>query len=477
MKLWGGRFTKDNDALVEAFNASIHFDYVLAKVDIMGSLTHVVALQDIGVLNASEAEKITQGLNKLLADLKEGKLTFSVSDEDIHMNIERLLHQEIGAVAGKLHTGRSRNDQVALDLHLYLREYLLVIVAKLQHLQQALLQQAEQHIDTLLPGYTHLQRAQPIRLAHHLLTYFGMLQRDIERLIDSWPRVNTLPLGAGALAGSGFAVDRQKMAKSLGFDRVYENSMDAVSDRDFVVEFLSDAALIMTHLSRLSEEMILWSSQEFNFIEFDDAYCTGSSMMPQKKNPDIAELVRGKTGRVIGALMGLLTTLKGLPLTYNKDMQEDKEGLFDTLKTLDDSLTLYAPMIASMKVNVSAMSQAIKQDFSNATQLADYLVDKGLPFREAHAVVGKTVLHCIENKQQLLDLPLAQYQQFSELFADDLYQRIQPENVVEIYTVQGGTAKSAVLTQIQWAQAQLQHTEKWRVMKEGIIKSKQNNFQ
>lgn len=449
MKLWGGRFTKATDQLVDEFNASIEFDQQLAEYDIKGSLAHVKMLGHCQIISEDDAKKIQHGLETLLAKYQQGQLQFSVADEDIHMNIERLLHDEIGEVAGKLHTGRSRNDQVALDLHLYLRDQVQIIIEKLMGLQQALLNQAKQHIDTLLPGYTHLQRAQPVRLAHHLGAYVAMFQRDVTRLQDSLPRINTMPLGAGAIAGSGFAIDREFVAKELDFEYLYENSMDAVSDRDFVVEFLANAALIMTHLSRLSEEIILWSSQEFSFVQLDDAYCTGSSMMPQKKNPDIAELVRGKTGRVTGALVGMLTVLKGLPMTYNKDMQEDKEGLFDTVKTLVNSLTLYTPMIETMIFNQDAMAKATQQDFSNATQVADYLVEKGVPFREAHAITGQIVLSCIEQKIYLADMPLTNYQQFHPSFTQDIFDAIKPLTAVEARGVRGGTGRAAVVQQLK----------------------------
>ena len=447
-KMWGGRFSKSTDKLMEQFNASIEFDQVLAEVDVQGSLAHVAMLGKIGVLTDSEVQQIQQGLQNVLAKVQAGEVEFTLADEDIHMNIERLLHQEIGEVAGKLHTGRSRNDQVATDLHLYLREHVSVLIGKVKALQHALVKQAEQHVDTLLPGYTHLQRAQPIRLAHHLLAYVEMLARDVERLEDSQKRINTSPLGAGALAGAGFGVDREMTAELLGFERLYQNSLDAVSDRDYVIEFLAHAAIIMMHLSRLSEELIVWMSKEFSFIQLDDAYCTGSSMMPQKKNPDIPELVRGKTGRVYGALVGLLTVMKSLPLAYNKDMQEDKEGVFDTLDTLHACLDLYVPLIDTMKVNDTAMRNAVTQDFSNATEVADYLVNKGVPFREAHAVTGQLVMHCIQEQCLLLDLDLAAFQQFSSVIDDGIYTVLQPEHAVEARAVLGGTARQCVSEQV-----------------------------
>ncbi len=461
MKLWGGRFSKNTEAAVDDFNASIHFDCELAEVDILGSLAHVKMLGKCNILTDEEVKKIEEGLQKLAIKVNNNSITYSVLDEDIHMNIERLLSDDIGELAGKLHTGRSRNDQVALDMHLYLRKHVFLIIEKLYCLQKTLLSKAEQHMDTLLPGYTHLQRAQPVSLAHHLLAYCAMLQRDVERLISSWPRMSNMPLGAGALAGSRFDLDRSYVADLLHFDNIYENSMDAVSDRDFVIEFLSHASIIMMHLSRLSEELILWSSQEFGFIELDDAYSTGSSMMPQKKNPDVAELVRGKTGRVYGALIGILTVFKGLPLCYNKDMQEDKEGLFDTLKTLHDSLGLYVPMISTMKVNDNIMRKAVTNDFSNATEIADYLVTKAIPFREAHSIVGKIVSYCIDNNKLLMDMTLKEYQTFSAVFDQDVFFILQPENVVKVKKLMGGTAQAAVFEQIGIVQNKLLETSQW----------------
>lgn len=460
-KLWGGRFTKSNEALVEQYTASIGFDQLLAEEDIAGSLAHVAMLGKQEIIGAEEAEQIAAGLKAVLESIRAGEHTFDVADEDIHMSVERALIERIGPVGGKLHTGRSRNDQVATDMHLYVRSQTVTMVKLLHALQEALVGQAKANIDTILPGYTHLQRAQPILLAHHLMAYVWMFQRDISRLQDSLKRVNLLPLGAGAIAGTTFPIDRQFVAQQLGFDGVYPNSMDAVSDRDFVVEFLSISALIMTHLSRLCEELVLWMSTEFGFVELDDAFCTGSSMMPQKKNPDVAELVRGKTGRVYGNLVGLLTVLKGLPLTYNKDMQEDKEGIFDTVATLDGALRLMAPMIATMKVNAARMKAAVAADFSNATDLADYLVRRGLPFRQAHEVVGKTVLYAIQQGKFLLDLTLEEYQQFSPLIDNRVYARLDPLAVVGARYSEGGTAKPQVLAQIELAEAELGKTVAW----------------
>lgn len=460
-KLWGGRFTKQTNHLVEEYTASIHFDKALAEEDIQGSLAHVTMLGKCGIVPAEDVETIKAGLNKVLDKIRAGQVEFSVSDEDIHMNIEKHLIEEVGAVGGKLHTGRSRNDQVATDMHLYLRNRAVELVGLLHALQESLINQAKNNLDTIIPGYTHLQRAQPILFAHHLMAYVSMFERDIDRLKDSYKRINVLPLGAGALAGTTFPIDRHFVAEQLGFDGVYENSLDAVSDRDFIVEFLAGASLIMTHLSRLSEELVLWSSTEFNFIELDDAFCTGSSIMPQKKNPDVAELVRGKTGRVYGNLIGLLTVLKSLPLAYNKDMQEDKEGMFDTVATLEGALQLFAPMIATMKVNTGRMREAVNKDFSNATDIADFLVGKGLPFRQAHEVIGKTVLYCIQEGKYLLDLSLEEFQQFSPLFDDTIYHVLQPETVVNARNVYGGTATVQVKQAIERAGSKLQHTTTW----------------
>jgi len=460
-KLWGGRFTKKTDQLVEEYTASITFDKELAEEDVQGSLAHVAMLGKCGILPAEDVETITDGLHRVLGKIRRGELEFSVSDEDIHMNIEKALIEDVGPVGGKLHTGRSRNDQVATDMHLYLRKRVVGFVGLLGKLQEALIGQAKANAETILPGYTHLQRAQPILFSHHMMAYVAMFGRDIERLQDSYKRINVLPLGAGALAGTTFPIDRHFTAGQLGFDRVYENSLDAVSDRDFILEFLSNASMIMMHLSRLCEELVLWSSTEFAFVELDDAFCTGSSIMPQKKNPDVAELVRGKTGRVYGNLMGLLTVLKSLPLAYNKDMQEDKEGMFDTVKTLDGALQLFAPMIATMKVNKDRMRQAVNQDFSNATDIADYLVNKGMPFRQAHEVIGKTVLYCIQQKKYLLDLSMAEFNEFSKLFGEDIYTVLQPEHVVNARNVYGGTASVQVAAAVERAEQQLEQTVAW----------------
>ncbi len=461
MKLWGGRFTKPTNELVDEYTASISFDKKLAQYDIQGSLAHVEMLAKCEIIPVEDAEAIKKGLKIVAGKIEAGEAELTEANEDIHMNVEKLLIDEVGAVGGKLHTGRSRNDQVALDMRLYLRDSLVTLVELLTNLQEALLTQAKANLDTILPGYTHLQRAQPVLFAHHMMAYVSMFERDAERLCDSFKRVNRSPLGAGALAGTTFPIDRQYVAEKLNFDGVVENSLDAVSDRDFVVEFLSNASLTIMHLSRLSEELVQWSSAEFNFVELDDAFCTGSSMMPQKKNPDVAELVRGKTGRVYGNLMGMLTTLKGLPIAYNKDMQEDKEGMFDTMETLKGALALFAPMIETMEVKKDNMYAAVAEDFSNATDLADYLVNKDLPFREAHAVVGQVVLHCIQENKYLLDLSLADFQSFSELIDEDIYDVLSPKAVVNARDVVGGTAKNRVEDQILQAESRLTESKTW----------------
>jgi argininosuccinate lyase len=455
-KLWGGRFTKETNKLVEEFTASISFDQKLAKEDIAGSLAHVQMLGECGIIPIEDAIKIKDGLLSIKKMVEDNAVEFLVEDEDIHMNIEKLLIEKIGPVGGKLHTGRSRNDQVATDMHLYLRTKTTELIKLIEDFQQALIEQAKENVQTLIPGYTHLQRAQPVSFAHHLMAYFWMFERDKERLIDSLKRINWLPLGSGALAGTTFPINRDRVAELLGFETVYPNSMDAVSDRDFILEFLSIGSIIMTHISRLSEELVIWSSQEFQFVELDDSFCTGSSIMPQKKNPDVPELLRGKTGRTYGNLIGLLTVLKGLPLAYNKDLQEDKEGMFDTVETLEGSLMLLAPMIETMTVKKDVMRKAINNDFSNATDIADYLVRKGLPFRDAHEVIGKIVLYAIQSNKFLLDLSFEEYQGFSPLFDEDIYVVLAPEHVVGVRNSFGGTAPQQVEKQIKLAEGKLQ---------------------
>ncbi|MDK2821310.1 MAG: argininosuccinate lyase [Clostridia bacterium] len=444
MKLWGGRFTKTTDRLVEDFHSSISFDQRLYKQDIEGSIAHARMLTAVGLLTPEEGEKIVEGLKSIRKDIDAGQVTFDIGAEDIHMNVEKLLTERIGDVGKKLHTGRSRNDQVTLDLRLYLKDEINSIKDLLTGLQRVLVDIASEHIDTILPGYTHLQKAQPVTLAHHLLAYFEMFYRDYQRLNDCLERVNILPLGAGALAGTTLPIDRKKVAGELGFKDMSANSLDAVSDRDYVVEFISVASLIMMHLSRFCEELILWSSEEFSFIELDDAYSTGSSMMPQKKNPDVAELVRGKTGRVYGHLMGMLTVMKGLPLAYNKDMQEDKEALFDAVDTVKGCLMVFTPMLATTKFKKDNMRKAADQGFANATDVAEYLVRKGVPFREAHAVVGSLVLHCLKIGKTISQLTLKELQSFSTFFEEDIFDCLSIEACVNGRNLPGGPAPDAV---------------------------------
>ncbi|MCM3587876.1 argininosuccinate lyase [Mesobacillus maritimus] len=447
-KLWGGRFTASAEEWVDEFGASISFDQELVMEDIQGSIAHATMLAKCDILTAEEAETIITGLKTLKEKAEKKELEFSTKYEDIHLNLEHLLTELVGPVGGKLHTARSRNDQVATDMHLYLREQVKEIESLIQEFQTVLLEKAEQHVETIMPGYTHLQRAQPISLGHHLMAYFWMLERDKQRFSSALERINISPLGAGALAGTTFPIDREYSAELLGFNGIYQNSLDAVSDRDFILEFMSASSIMMMHLSRFAEEIILWSSQEFRFIELDDTFATGSSIMPQKKNPDMAELIRGKTGRVYGGLMSLLTILKGLPLAYNKDMQEDKEGMFDTVKTVKGSLKIFAGMIETMKVNEENMKTSVTNDFSNATELADYLAAKGMPFREAHEVVGKLVLHCIQKGCYLADLPLKELQEASSLFDEDIYEALNPYNAVARRNSAGGTGFVEVSAQI-----------------------------
>lgn len=452
-KLWGGRFQKTPEKWVDEFGASIHFDKQLVKEDLTGSLAHASMLNKCGILGDEEAAAIKDGLNTLMKKAEADELEFSVDYEDIHLNLEKMLIDEIGPLGGKLHTARSRNDQVATDMHLYLNNQVEHIIELISSFQTVLVEKAEQHVETIFPGYTHLQRAQPISFAHHMLAYFWMLERDKARFQDSLKRINVSPLGCGALAGTTFPIDREYTAEQLGFDHIYENSLDAVSDRDFILEFLSNSSLVMMHLSRFCEEIILWCSQEFKFIELDDAYATGSSMMPQKKNPDMAELIRGKTGRVYGNLMGLLTIMKGLPLTYNKDLQEDKEGMFDTVKTIAGSLQIFTGMIQTMTVNEDVMKKATKEDFSNATEVADYLAKKGMPFREAHEIVGKLVYTCIQKGIYLSDLPFETFTEASDLFEQDIYTVLDPYVAVEKRTSAGGTGFKQIQLALEKAKA------------------------
>jgi len=453
-QLWGGRFTQPTDKFVQEFTASIDFDKRMYRYDIQGSIAHCRMLAKQGIIAAEEADTIVAGLAGILADIEAGEFEFSVALEDIHMNIEARLIERIGPVGGKLHTARSRNDQVALDVRLYLRDEIKAILAYLDQLQESLLAQAEKNLAVIMPGYTHLQTAQPVLFAHHMLAYYEMMKRDAGRMLDVAKRLNVLPLGAGALAGTTFPIDREFVAEQLGFDGVTRNSLDSVSDRDFAIEFCAAAGILMMHLSRLSEELILWSSADFNFIELTDAFCTGSSIMPQKKNPDVPELVRGKTGRVYGNLISLLTLMKSLPLAYNKDMQEDKEPLFDSIDTVKGSLKIFADMIALMKVKAETMRIAAARGFSTATDVADYCVRKGLPFRQAHEVVGKTVRYCVENGKDIPELSLDEFRLFSSLIEKDIYDFVTLEASVNARRATGGTARAAVEREITRARAE-----------------------
>ena len=450
-KLWGGRFQKSAEEWVDEFGASISFDQELVFEDIEGSIAHVTMLGETGILTNEEMDQIKSGLEALKKKAEAGEIEFSVSLEDIHLNLEKALIDSIGPVGGKLHTGRSRNDQVATDMHLYLKKQVKDIIGLISQFQSVLVEKADQHKETITPGYTHLQRAQPISFGHHLMTYFWMLQRDKERFTEALKRIDMSPLGAGALAGTTFPIDRERSAELLGFAGVYQNSMDAVSDRDFILEFLSTSSILMMHMSRFAEEIILWSSQEFRFVEMDDTFSTGSSIMPQKKNPDMAELIRGKTGRVYGNLFSLLTILKGLPLAYNKDMQEDKEGMFDTVHTVLGSLKIFAGMVDTMTVNEGRMKDAVHNDFSNATELADYLAAKGIPFREAHEITGKLVFTCIQKGCFLLDLSIEELKEASNVIEEDIYGVLSPYEAVKRRKSLGGTGFDQVENQIQAA--------------------------
>ncbi len=455
-RMWGGRFDESTDALVELFNASINFDKRLALQDLQGSIAHATMLGETGILTRDEAEQIVAGLESLKKDVAAGTFTWHVELEDVHMNLERALTERIGPVGGKLHTARSRNDQIATDFRLWLRDETHALVGMLHDLRASFVEAADAHYGVIMPGYTHLQVAQPILLSHHLLAYFEMFSRDAERLQDSLKRLNVSPLGAGALAGTGFPIDRSRTAELLGFDAPARNSLDAVSDRDFAVEFLSAASLIMMHLSRFSEELILWSSQEFGFVTLPDSHTTGSSIMPQKKNADVSELTRGKTGRVYGHLLGLLTTLKGLPLTYNKDLQEDKEGAFDTADTLRICLRLTADLLPKLTVHRERLHHAAGRAYSNATDLADYLAKKGLPFREAHEISGRLVALGIREGKDLQDLSLEQLQDASELVQEDVFEVLKLENVVDARNSYGGTGSVQVRAQIEAAKGMLE---------------------
>ena len=454
-KLWGGRFEGTVEDWVERFGASISFDQKLAKFDLIGSLAHVQMLGQTGILSLEESEKIQAGLKELLEELEAGQLDFDIANEDIHMNMEVLLTEKIGPLAGKLHTARSRNDQVATDMHLYLKEQLGHVLDKLANLNSVLLDLAEKHVETIMPGYTHLQHAQPISFAHHLMAYYNMFQRDSERFAFNMKHTDLSPLGAAALAGTTFPINRQLSSDLLGFQQPYTNSLDAVSDRDFILEFLSNASILMMHMSRFCEEIINWCSFEYQYISLSDSFSTGSSIMPQKKNPDMAELIRGKTGRVYGHLLGLLTVMKSLPLAYNKDLQEDKEGMFDTVETILNSLDVLAGMLSSMQVNQAKMQQSTENDFSNATELADYLAEKGLPFREAHEIVGKLVLDSIKHGKNIQDWDLEELQVYHPLIEEDIYIYLRPETAVQRRNSLGGTGFEQVKYQIEQAKKEL----------------------
>ena len=448
-KLWGGRFLKPTEKVVEEFTESISFDKRLYKYDIAGSIAHAKMLGKIGVLKKREVTEIVIGLEYIRKEIEDGKFSFSISLEDIHMNIEKRLTDKIGPSGAKLHTARSRNDQVALDLRLYLRDVIGDIISSVSEVKKALVDKARTNISVVMPGYTHMQPAQPVLFSHYLLAYREMLERDRERFADCLKRVNTMPLGSGAIAGTSFPLDREYVAKLLGFDRISENSMDAVSDRDFVIEFLSACAVLGMHLSRFSEDMIIWSTQEFSFIELPDAFCTGSSMMPQKKNPDILELVRGKTGRLYGNLVSLLTTMKGLPLTYNRDLQEDKEPLFDTIDTIMATLKLFPELVSGMTVKKEVTSRAASLGYMWATDVADYLVVKGVPFRTAHEITGKLVSRCIKSGREIREISLSELKKFSDMIEKDIYDIISPEASVNIRCIGGGTATEMVLKRIR----------------------------
>jgi len=449
MKLWGGRFTSGTDKSVDDFHSSIHFDSRMYRQDIKGSIAHAEMLGKCGIIPAADAQKICAALNDILHDIENGLVQFEVDAEDIHMNIEKLLIERIGETGKKLHTGRSRNDQVALDLRMYLKDEVKEIKRMLFGLLDTLIAIAEKNTDTIMPGYTHLQRAQPITLAHHMMAYFQMFRRDVERLDDCYGRMDVMPLGSGALAGTTYPLDRKFVAEKLGFSDITQNSLDGVSDRDFAIELASCLSIVMMHLSRFSEELILWSSAEFSFVEMDDAFSTGSSIMPQKKNPDVAELVRGKTGRVYGSLMTLLTMMKSLPLAYNKDMQEDKEAIFDAVDTVKGCLPVFTKMLSTMKIKKENMYKAAGGGFTNATDIADYLVKKGIPFRSAHEIIGKMVLYCINNNKSINDLTMEEMKEFSPRIEDDVYEEISLEKCVSGRKLPGGPAAESVMAAIE----------------------------
>ena len=452
---WGGRFSEQTDAFVEAFTASVEFDRRMYKQDIMGSRAHARMLQKTGVLSESDCDAILKGLDTIVEEIESGSFEWSQSREDVHMNIEARLTELVGDAGKRLHTGRSRNDQVATDIRLYLREQISFIILQLVELQKGLLNLAEREADTIMPGFTHLQVAQPVTFGHHMMAWFEMLQRDATRMLDCHVRMNVSPLGAAALAGTSYPVDRYMTAAELGFKGPAANSLDAVSDRDFAIEFCAASAILMTHLSRMAEEMVMWSSAQFGFIELPDRYCTGSSIMPQKKNPDVPELVRGKTGRVNGNLVSLLTLMKSQPLAYNKDNQEDKEPLFDTVDTVTGCLRAFADMVPALECRRETMYSAAKQGFSTATDLADYLVRKGLPFRDAHEVVGKAVAHGLANNKDLSEMGINELKDFSEVIEDDVFKVLSLEGSVAARNHIGGTAPDQVRKAVTEARQRL----------------------
>jgi len=451
-KLWGGRFKKSINKEMEKFISSLSFDKKLVKYDLLGSIAHVQMLGKCKIITQVEKNKIIEGLTQILKEIEENKVKIITKEaEDVHSWVENKLKEKVGIVAGKLHIARSRNDQIALDERMYLKEVILKTQDLLKNLQKSFLLTAQENLGIMIPGYTHLQHAQPILFSHYLMAYFFMFERDKGRMKDLYKRVNILPLGSAALAGTSFPIDREYVASQLGFNGISENSLDTVSDRDFILEFLSASTILMMHLSRLGEELVLWSSQEFNFIELDDSFCTGSSIMPQKKNPDAAELIRGKTGRVYGNLINLLTVMKALPLAYNHDMQEDKEPLFDTVSTLEKSLLLMSKMIETMQINKEKMEKSIKDDFSTATELADRLVKKGLTFREAHKLVGKIILYCLENKKSFEDLVISELKSFHGDFKEEILEVLKPQSAIEAKDSYGGTSFQRVKESIQKA--------------------------
>ena len=457
-KPWAGRFKKGTHKVAEGFSASIDFDKRLYKEDIEGSIAHAQMLAETGIIDKKEADKIVKGLTSIRKEIESGKFPFREEFEDIHLNIEKRLIEKIGDVGGKIHTARSRNDQVALDMRLYLRAEIKEIMAFLKALSECMVYQAEENIDTVIPLYTHLQRGQPILLSHHLMALYEMLKRDYERYTDCLERVNVMPLGAGAGAGTTFPIDREHVAKSLDFPKVTQNSLDTVSDRDFIMEFISASAVLMNHLSRISEELVLWSTKEFDFADLGDEFTTGSSIMPQKRNPDMAELIRGKTGRVYGNLTAILTVMKGLPFSYNRDMQEDKEPMFDTVDTVKASLEVLLEMMGNIRFKHENMKKALDDGFITATDVADYLARKGVPFRQSHEITGKIVGYAEEKGRELTNLHISEYQMFSKEFSDDLFEYITLDGSIESRKSYGGTAKENVLSMIKKAKTDV---EKW----------------